>query len=175
VACLKKIHNIQTAQYRINRKRGAEKKYMQIKLSTDYAMRCVVYLASHPGTVSAEEIGKAMHITTSYTRSILQNLKNAGFVVSNQGISGGYALKKNPRDITMYDIFSVEEASMDIDCPMEKEKGRAQIEDQYFASAAMFYNGLQNLISGYLKKITLSDIINRCPANKEADIKKRSA
>jgi Rrf2 family protein len=134
---------------------------MQLKLSTDYALRCIIYLASHQGPVSAEEIGRTAHITTNYTRSTLQKMKSAGLVASVQGISGGYTIAKNPRAITLYDVFAAEESSMVIFPRLaEEEKDDTSLWNRQLIHLELFYRRLQDRIDDSLKRTTVFDIMN---------------
>lgn len=67
---------------------------MQLKLTTDYAIRTVVYLATQSGITSVAEIGSKMGISENYLMKVLKALKDAGLVAGYQGKRGGYAISK---------------------------------------------------------------------------------
>ena len=45
---------------------------------------------------------------------ILKKLQNAGIVEGYRGVHGGYALKRDPADLTLYDIYSAIDSDMSI-------------------------------------------------------------
>ena len=49
---------------------------MQLKITTDYAVRIVYYLALHRGTVTAAELSEALKISESYIPKITKKLKD---------------------------------------------------------------------------------------------------
>jgi len=68
---------------------------MQIKRETDYAIRCVYYLAgTEQDVVMMDEIAAEMEIPKSFAAKILQKLVRAGIVSSFQGIKGGFRLAR---------------------------------------------------------------------------------
>ncbi len=62
---------------------------MQLKLTTDYAIRTIVYLATQSGITSVAEIGSKMGISENYLMKVLKALKDAGLVAGYQGKRGG--------------------------------------------------------------------------------------
>lgn len=79
---------------------------------TDYGVRALINLAqNHPGGQAAPSISKDMEIPVGFLRQVLQELGRAGLVTSQPGRTGGYALAKDPKDITLYDIIEALEGS----------------------------------------------------------------
>lgn len=73
---------------------------------TDYGVRALINLAQHhPDGQAAPAISKDMEIPVGFLRQVLQELGRAGLVNSQPGRTGGYALAKEPEDITLYDII----------------------------------------------------------------------
>lgn len=72
----------------------------------------------------SEEIGSSKH----HIGKVLQRLVKDGLLVSSRGPSGGFALKKNPTDIKIYDIYSSIEGEIENEgcpddfqvCPVDK-------------------------------------------------------
>lgn len=79
---------------------------MQITRQTDYAIRCVLYLAEHPNEVKVvNEIARSKSIPKVFLAKILQKLSKAGIVRSYKGVKGGFELAKRPKDITLLDVI----------------------------------------------------------------------
>lgn len=83
---------------------------MQLKASTDYGVRAVLYLATQGGTCSSKDIAKDMSIPRDYLIQLAQLLRNAGLIEARPGKHGGYSLAKDPADITMLDIMNALES-----------------------------------------------------------------
>lgn len=74
-----------------------------------YALRAIFELAKrhqHQGSqIKLAEIAQAQAIPLRFLEVIMAQLKNSGLVVSKRGRYGGYALRKNPDQILVGDIF----------------------------------------------------------------------
>ena len=95
---------------------------MQIKLTTDYAIRIVVCLAETGRVTSSTEIAEAMHIPQKYLSKIIYDLKRAGIVAAHSGTRGGYSLAKPPKDISLFDIMDTTEGKMKISRCLEEDE-----------------------------------------------------
>lgn len=80
---------------------------MKINLTTNYAIRCVIYLAATNREQNSTEIAAAIGASPNVARNILQKLKQAGILTSERGVDGGYILSKSEKEITLLDIMSV--------------------------------------------------------------------
>jgi Rrf2 family protein len=79
---------------------------MQITRETDYAIRCVLYLAGKRGSVTmVDEIARNMSIPKSFLAKILQKLGRAGIARSYRGVKGGFELALEPGDISLLDVI----------------------------------------------------------------------
>jgi len=80
---------------------------MQITQTADYAVRTVVYLATHggDGPVAAAAIAKEMTIPGDYISKVIQALSRAGLVESVPGRNGGARLARSPSDLSMLEII----------------------------------------------------------------------
>jgi len=79
---------------------------MQIKRETDYAIRCVHYLASKKDTViMVDEIAKEMKIPKTFLAKILQKLAKGNIVKSFRGIKGGFLLAKEGSAINLLEVI----------------------------------------------------------------------
>lgn len=67
---------------------------MQLKNSTDYAIRIVCYLAAQERMVSTSELSRKLNVSANYVPKIAKKLKNAKIVTACEGTNGGYMLAK---------------------------------------------------------------------------------
>jgi len=72
----------------------------------EYALQAVMYLALKPDgeKTSIRELTKKLEIPYHFLAKILQNLTYKGLLVSQKGPTGGFALAKSPREISLFDI-----------------------------------------------------------------------
>ncbi|PKM76910.1 MAG: Rrf2 family transcriptional regulator [Firmicutes bacterium HGW-Firmicutes-15] len=79
---------------------------MNINQASDYGFRAVLYLAQ-AGTkvVEAQTIAQNEVVPMRYLLKIMPSLIKAGIVRSQRGVGGGYALARDPRDITLLDVI----------------------------------------------------------------------
>jgi Rrf2 family protein len=99
---------------------------MLVTRKTDYAVRCVLYLARDKDQVSnVTEVSKAMHIPKSFLAKIFQKLVRAGMVESIRGMNGGFRLAKKPSEISLLDIMAAIQGPAAINlCAVDSRKCR---------------------------------------------------
>ena len=78
---------------------------MLISRKTDYAVRCVMFLAGRPGELSStSQIAAYIDVTDVFVAKILQTLARCGVIESVRGTHGGYRLAHAPGGITLLDV-----------------------------------------------------------------------
>ena len=77
---------------------------MKISKKAYYGLRCVTALAETCGELSVHEIAEAEGMPEEYLHKILQSLRRTGIVSAEKGMSGGYTLARNPKNISVWDI-----------------------------------------------------------------------
>lgn len=94
---------------------------MSFKITTDYAIRIIIYMAHQGDKVStAKEAAKQLGITYSYFNKVVTQIRKMGFIESVQGPGGGYRLNMDAADITLYDIIEAMEGSICINRCLEE-------------------------------------------------------
>lgn len=79
---------------------------MRITQEVDYAFRIVAHLASNEGkVVGAPTIARKEQVPERFTLRILRKLNLAGITSAKRGAHGGYMLKKDKEDISLYDVI----------------------------------------------------------------------
>lgn len=95
---------------------------MKLRISTDYAIRIVLYLAKcEPRVVSAPTISGDLNITYPYFTKIASTLKRAGLIESVIGNSGGYCIGKSADSISLYDIICVMQGPISLNRCLEQD------------------------------------------------------
>ena len=79
-----------------------------IRRGTDCGIRALLQLASRDGAVTpCQTIAEAGGTPKSFTHKILRKLTDARLLASHEGRPGGFSLRKNPENITLYEIVKV--------------------------------------------------------------------
>lgn len=79
---------------------------MQLKASTDYALRAVIYLAMEGGVVSSKRIAEDIAVPRDYLIQLSQSLRNAGIIEARAGKNGGYGLAKDASEVSFLDVVN---------------------------------------------------------------------
>jgi len=90
---------------------------VRLSKRVEYGLIAIRHIAaqSRDGIVTAKEIADRYQIPYELLAKVLQRLSRSGLISSHQGVHGGYALAKNPNDVTVSMIISaIEGASMGI-------------------------------------------------------------
>ncbi|MCL4456127.1 MAG: Rrf2 family transcriptional regulator [Nitrospirae bacterium] len=97
---------------------------MQITRETDYAIRCVYYLARKPDEVTmVDEIAREMCVPKSFLAKIAQKLTKANILQSYRGVKGGFQLFGKPEDISIYDVIEAVEGPVAMNvCAVDKKE-----------------------------------------------------
>jgi len=95
---------------------------MQLNVTTDYAIRIVLYLAIKQRVVNSNEIANAMGIPPTYIMKITRTLKNAGILSERRGVGGGFVLSKAPEQLTLLDIVDALEKTVNINRCLEEDE-----------------------------------------------------
>ena len=94
---------------------------MQLKISTDYAIRMTLYLAMLGAAATAVDISKAMGIPRSYIASVAKPLCDVGILCATRGVNGGFALGMPAEAITLKMIVESTEGTTRINRCLEED------------------------------------------------------
>lgn len=132
---------------------------MQLNVTTDYAIRTVLYLGSKEQCRTAKEISEEMCIPPKYLVKVLVKLRKGGIVSSIPGQGGGYQLEKSLSDIQMKDILEIMERTMKINSCLEENEfcGRNKAQD---CSVHKFYDALQKELEEKWLAVSLQYILD---------------
>lgn len=140
---------------------------MQLTMTTDYALRCMLYLAGEEGVSSSPEIGEAVGINKIFVQKVLRVLRDAGVVSSTHGGTGGYRLAKKPEEIRVLDIILLFEKTMKINRCLEPE---GYCERYETCPMYVYYAEVQKILEGYFGRDTLQDVIDHAKIKRKGMI-----
>lgn len=123
-------------------------------------MKAVLALAARygEGSLSASQIANKEGISVAYLEQILHVLKKKGFVKSVRGPQGGYALTKNPSQITLLSLFY----TLTDKNPFESYSKTSSVHELHDGAIAnfIFWKKLASSIEKALSEVTLKDLID---------------
>ncbi|MBP5242393.1 MAG: Rrf2 family transcriptional regulator [Clostridia bacterium] len=139
---------------------------MKVSTKGRYGLRIMMDIAGHceNGPVAIREISARQNITVKYTEQIVIKLVKSGFLRSERGAQGGYALIKTPKEYVVGDILrSVEgdwapvQCVHGVDCSMREH-----------CTTATFWNGFYQAVNEYVDRFTLQDLLDQTTKEGEA-------
>jgi Rrf2 family protein len=82
------------------------KERVMILKKTAKAVDIAVFITSRSvhKPVTTEDIATGLGLSSSYTESILKELREAGLIRAHRGPGGGYQIRGNPEDISLWDV-----------------------------------------------------------------------
>lgn len=89
---------------------------LKLSKKTEYAFMAARYMAlkNHGSYVTAKEIAECYNISFELVAKVLQNLVKHNLAISSQGVKGGYALKKNPLEISLIELVMAVEPKIQL-------------------------------------------------------------
>ena len=117
---------------------------MHFSTKGEYALRALVDLAAQTreGPVRAVEVADRQGIPLNYLEQLLGVLKRAGVVASVRGPKGGFALARDPSDVTVEEVLVcmegevVPQECVGRECPEGAEKASVCAVRQVWAKVA---------------------------------------
>lgn len=131
---------------------------MQLKVSTDYAIRIVLYIAIKEDLVTSKELSEKLGIPQSFVFKVGRKLSENNILYSITGTQGGFSLKRNPEDISMFDVVNTMEKTTKINRCLEEDKycSRFATED---CPVRKVYCKMQKDFEDGLRNMTVKDLL----------------
>ena len=131
---------------------------MYLNRFTDNALRCLTYLAVHPGEITTvSEIARRMALSEDHLTKVVQRLAHLGYVETLRGRGGGVRLVRSPEGINIGEVVrETEESFRLVEC-FDPESNTCPIAPACALSAA-----LQEALAAFhhvLDRYTLADLV----------------
>lgn len=132
---------------------------MQLNVTTDYAIRIVLYLSRRGGIVPSIELSEEMGIPKTSVLKIAKRLNQGGFVKAQIGTQGGFFIAKKAQDISMLELIQLMEGTVKINHCAEEGRycNRFATED---CPVRNFYCTLQQQLEEKLSSITVYNLLH---------------
>jgi len=141
---------------------------MRITVESGCAVRIILFLSLRGvgEKTGAKMISENENVPIRFTLKILRKLKIAGLVCSFRGQSGGYALLKEPKDISLKDVIEI------IDGPivMNKclgESGLCDLNRSNVCPVHYYLGSVQTEVSNKLQEISFQMLVDKYAENKD--------
>ncbi len=131
---------------------------MQLKISTDYAIRMVLYLAATREIVSSRELSDRLGIPQSIVFKIGRKFNDLRIISISAGVRGGFLLTKAPEDISLYDIICVFEPTIRISRCLEEDKYCSRFATEN-CPVRKAYCEIQESLERELKSVSISSLL----------------
>jgi Rrf2 family cysteine metabolism transcriptional repressor len=136
---------------------------MRLSAKEQYGLRAMIELGRRhgQGPVSLSEVAEAQGISFPYLEQIVPLLREADLIESTRGAYGGYALRREPREITVGDIIrAVEDGQiMPLGCIPGSEPGDI-CSRQDMCTARDVWTKIYDRIVEVLDSTTLADLMS---------------
>ena len=121
---------------------------MKLSSRTITAIKMFIDLGEHyeEGYISLVDIANRKDLSKKFLEQIVPLYKSNDLLLGNRGNQGGYRLSKAPNQISLKDIVSISELSLE----------KTSYSDSTITSIT---NDLDNLLDNYLEKMTLDKLI----------------
>jgi Rrf2 family transcriptional regulator, nitric oxide-sensitive transcriptional repressor len=99
---------------------------MRLTMFTDFGLRTLMRLAGDPDrSFTTDEIAREFGISRHHLMKVVRDLANAGFVVTQRGMGGGFHLARPAEDVTLGEVVRALEHEALVECFREDGGGCA--------------------------------------------------
>ncbi len=141
---------------------------MELSCKSEYALLALLELATHYQSnepLQIRQIANQQNIPDRYLEQLLATLRRGGLVKSQRGAKGGYILAREPRKITLLEVFGCLEGLDVPDC--EQDTNSKTVESGVVQEIWQEARQAANLV---LQKYTLQDLCEQRTARRQLDI-----
>ena len=126
-----------------------------------YALRIFIDLAQNQGDgyVALSEVSKRQDVSLKYLETIVATLVRGGLLRSQRGMSGGYRLSKDAKEISIYDIFNLTEGSLSPVACINCGENFCNRSDNCYTKE--MWTNVDNLINNYFKSVSVQDLLEK--------------
>lgn len=140
---------------------------MRLSVRGEYALRAMLALGLHEGdsVVRIQAIADGQRIPKRFLEQILNDLKDAGVVVSRRGIQGGYRLARPPEKISLAEIIRhIDGPLAPVSCVSEKFYEPCTCPDESRCGIRSVMREVRDAVSDMLEGVTLAELCRRTRA-----------
>lgn len=130
---------------------------LRVSKLTDYATVVMTCLAEADGVLSAQVLAERVRLEAPTVSKLLKQLAQAGLVDSFRGVSGGYRLADEPRNISVAAIVEAMEGPIGMtQCSVHE----GQCELEAHCGVRVNWQRISNAIEHALASVSLADMLH---------------
>ncbi len=138
---------------------------MTLTKKGEYALRAMIQLgiakALGKEIVPVSELAESNRLPLKFVERILLELREAGYIETQRGKHGGYAVAKPMAEIKMGELVRLIDGRLaPIACASETEYARCTCPDEEHCGLRMLMIDVRNAIAAILDKYTLGDVVD---------------
>ena len=139
---------------------------MKISTALRYSVRMVVTLAQKGEIMNTEELAKDMDVSPLYLRQLAPALERAGILQTFRGAKGGYILKADPDELSIFEIIQVYDEDFSLlDCIRDSETCLKSPD----CTSRYLWKGLSDELKKILQNMTLRELVEKGKNNDTGD------
>lgn len=137
---------------------------MKLSKRGEYALRSLINLgiAAKVGRplLRVSELAKAEDLPVKFLEQVMQQLREAGYVVAERGKHGGYRLAREPGKISIGQIVRLIDGPLaPIGCVSQSAYEPCNCPDEAHCGLRMLMLDVRNAIANILDRYTLADVV----------------
>lgn len=135
---------------------------LRVSKLTDYATVVMTCLAGAEGVLSAQVLAERARLETPTVAKLLKQLAQAGLVESFRGVSGGYRLADEPKNISVAAIVEAMEGPIGM---TQCSAHEGQCGHEAHCGVRVNWQRISNAIEHALASVSLADMLNPTPTH----------
>lgn len=97
-------------------------KVFTLSEAASIALHGVILIAQEKEGLNVIKIAERTDTSKHHVAKVLQRLVKAGYLYSQRGPTGGFILRRNPKDINFLELYEAIEGPIEVtSCPMDKQ------------------------------------------------------
>lgn len=97
-------------------------KVVSLSEAASLAIHAVVLIAQTDKLINVNQIAEATAASKNHLAKVMQRLAKQGIVTSSRGPNGGFKLKVDPKELTLYRVYECIEGPIELDgCPLDRD------------------------------------------------------
>ena len=127
-----------------------------LTLTSEYALRAMIYLAQHEKDqpILGKHVAQQTNIPAKYLSKVLGDLVREGILESTRGPGGGFRIVGSPKELTLFDVLRAFEQFDQKRCPFDNQ----ECSDLNPCRAHAEWKNVIEAKERFLKENTLDDI-----------------
>lgn len=132
---------------------------MQLNLSTDIALRTLIYLGQKDAPATINEVSEAFDIVKTHLMKVVMQLVASGLVTSERGRNGGIRLARDASEIVIGDVVRLMESNLALLYCMKDEATNEDCPLMPACKLRKIFFKAQNAFMSTLDENTLADLL----------------